>query len=133
MVKLPDGAQQIAPYLLYEDATRAVEWLAGAFGFSERMHMANEAGAVVHAEMTLGDGIFLLGAPGGGYQGPAKAGQRHSQVYVYVDDVDAHCAQARTHGAEIVEEPADQPYGERRYGALDLEGHAWYFATPISS
>jgi uncharacterized glyoxalase superfamily protein PhnB len=131
MVKLPEGAQQIAPYLLYEDATRAVDWLGEAFGFEERMRMTNEAGAVAHAEMALGDGMFLLGAPGGGYESPARSGQRHSQVYVYVDDVDAHCARARAHGAEVIEEPADQPYGERRYGALDVEGHAWYFATPL--
>jgi uncharacterized glyoxalase superfamily protein PhnB len=49
-------------------------------------------------------------------------------LYVYVDDVDAHCELARVAGAVIVEEPADQPYGERRYRARDPEGHSWYFA-----
>ena len=33
--------------------------------------------------------------------------------------------------AEIMEEPADQPYGHRRYTARDPEGHHWYFAQAV--
>jgi len=50
---------------------------------------------------------------------------------VYVEDVDAHHARAAAAGAEIAEEPHDEPYGERRYAAEDPEGHCWYFATPL--
>jgi uncharacterized glyoxalase superfamily protein PhnB len=52
-------------------------------------------------------------------------------LYVYVGDVDAHCARAREGGAEIVEEPSDQEYGERVYHARDIEGHDWYFGQPV--
>jgi uncharacterized glyoxalase superfamily protein PhnB len=34
-------------------------------------------------------------------------------------------------GAEIVTEPADQEYGDRRYMAKDPEGHEWFFATQV--
>jgi len=131
MTKLPEGATQIAPYLLYEDPSQALEWLRDAFGFEERMRLTEGDGTVFHAEMTLGDGMFMLGTPGHGYQNPAHSGHRHHQVYVYVDDVDAHFEQARAHGAEIVAEPEDQFYGDRRYAARDLEGHEWYFATHV--
>jgi uncharacterized glyoxalase superfamily protein PhnB len=47
-----------------------------------------------------------------------------------VDDVDEHFERAKAAGAEITEEPTDQEYGERRYIAVDLEGHQWYFAQP---
>ncbi|HEX7165384.1 MAG TPA: VOC family protein, partial [Acidimicrobiales bacterium] len=47
------------------------------------------------------------------------------------DDVDAHCDAARRAGAEIVEEPADQPFGDRIYLARDPEGHEWYFAQHL--
>jgi uncharacterized glyoxalase superfamily protein PhnB len=40
-------------------------------------------------------------------------------------------ARAVAAGAEIVEEPVDQPYGVREYGARDLEGHLWYFHSPL--
>ncbi|MDP6606406.1 MAG: hypothetical protein QF664_09145 [Dehalococcoidia bacterium] len=38
---------------------------------------------------------------------------------------------ARAAGATILQQPTDQFYGDRRYGALDLEGHEWYFATHV--
>ncbi|MEP6908956.1 MAG: VOC family protein [Actinomycetota bacterium] len=49
-----------------------------------------------------------------------------------VDDVDAHYERARAAGAEIGMEPTDQPYGDRRYDAEDLEGHDWFFAQRLS-
>jgi uncharacterized glyoxalase superfamily protein PhnB len=52
-------------------------------------------------------------------------------LYVLVDDVDAHYERARAAGAEILEEPADQEYGDRRYAAMDPEGHHWFFAQQL--
>jgi predicted enzyme related to lactoylglutathione lyase len=39
---------------------------------------------------------------------------------VAVDDADAHHARAVQAGADIIEEPIDQPYGVREYGARDF-------------
>ena len=55
----------------------------------------------------------------------------HSQLYVYVDDVDAHFTRAQEAGAKIIEEPADQFYGDRRYVAEDPERQQWSFATRV--
>lgn len=55
---------------------------------------------------------------------------RHG-LYVHVEDVDAHCARSRAAGAEIVDEPADQEYGERRCHCRDPGGYSWYFAQPL--
>lgn len=35
---------------------------------------------------------------------------------------------ARAAGAQIIEPPTDQPYGGRRFGASDPEGHQWWFS-----
>jgi uncharacterized glyoxalase superfamily protein PhnB len=43
-------------------------------------------------------------------------------------DVDAHYAKAVAEGAKIVEELQETVYGERQYGAEDLEGHKWLFS-----
>jgi uncharacterized glyoxalase superfamily protein PhnB len=48
-------------------------------------------------------------------------------MHIGVDDVEAHCKNARAAGAVIVQEPADQFYGDRTYRARDLEGHNWTF------
>jgi uncharacterized glyoxalase superfamily protein PhnB len=65
------------------------------------------------------------------YRSPKSLGTRTAQVHVYVDDVDAHYERARAAGAEIRAEPADQPYGDRRYDAYDPEGQLWSFAQRI--
>ena len=123
--------QTVTPYLLYEDATAAVDWLTGAFGFRENTRIELD-GSVNHAELDVGDGsIVYLGQPSGeDYRNPKRAGQT-SLVYVYVADVDAHHAQAKEAGAKIVEDPNDQEYGDRRYTADDPEGHQWCFAQQI--
>ena len=125
--------QTITPYLLYEDAGAAPEWLSNAFGFIEKERIENSDGRVGHAAMDVGGGASVfLGGPGGDYRSPKRLGATTALVYLYVDDVDAHFAHAREAGAEIVDEPADQPYGDRRYSARDLEGQHWYFATPVA-
>ena len=52
-------------------------------------------------------------------------------LYVYVDDVDAHCARARVAGANIVSEPETMFWGDRTYVAEDLEAHRWTFAQRV--
>jgi uncharacterized glyoxalase superfamily protein PhnB len=120
--------QTITPYMLYEDVDAALEFLSKAFGFKEVLRYTGEAGYVNHAEMRIGDGKIYLGDPGDQYRNPKALGQETVGIYVLVDDVDGHFERAKAAGVEIKEEPTDQPYGERRYIARDLEGHYWFFA-----
>lgn len=132
--------QQAIPMIAYMDVGAAIDWLGTAFGFKESGERYTEPdGTVSHAELELNGGIVMLGYPGPQYQSPA----RHAEVcriaarwlelpyvidgvMVYVEDVDRHCAQARSAGATILREPKDEPYG-RLYNAADLEGHRWMF------
>jgi len=125
----PEGYQRVIPYVLYEDASAAIEFVCNAFGFSERMRMPGEDGKLMHAEIER-DGNVVMLATAMSEMGQSSA--RHqsgysSMVLCYVDDVDAHYEQASEAGAEILAEPADQFYGDRTYAAFDLEGHRWYF------
>ena len=123
--------QTVTPYLLYEDADAALDWLAKAFGFREADRIAGPDGKVAHAEMVVGEGSSIfLGGPGGDYRSPKQVG-RTSLVYVYVAEVGAHHARAKEASAAIVEEPHDEAYSDRRYAAEDPEGHLWYFATQL--
>ena len=124
-------ASTITPYLLYEDGAAAMDFIRDAFGFEEVLRSQSPEGRVWHGELRLGDGSVFLGEPGGGYRSPKRLGTTTVGVHVYVDDVDAHHERARAAGAEIVEEPADQEYGDRRYTARDLEGHQWFFAQRV--
>jgi uncharacterized glyoxalase superfamily protein PhnB len=123
--------QTVTPYLLYEDAAAAIDWLCEVFGFEERLRFTDDAGIVTHAELTLGAGEVFLGHPGEGYRNPSALGAFTHLVHVYVDDVDAHHARAVAGGAAIHLGPHDTPYGDRRYDTEDLEGHRWSFAQVL--
>jgi len=127
----PEGFPRITPYLYYEDVAAALDFLGRAFGFRERMRMPGPDGRPSHAEVELADGVVMLGHPGPEYRCPKRTGQATQNVHVYVDDVDKHFARAKQAGAKILAEPADQFYGDRRYGAEDPEGHQWYFAQHV--
>jgi uncharacterized glyoxalase superfamily protein PhnB len=125
--------QRITPYLCYEEVDAALDFLSRAFGFQEVLRFTGAEGYVNHAEMHLGDGVIFLGDPGDDYKNPKRLGQDTVGIYVYVDDVDAHYDRARAAGAEIVRDPSDEEYGDRRYDAVDPKGHRWYLAQRIRS
>ncbi len=123
---------QVTPYLLYEDCAAAIAFLTRAFGFRELLRFDGPDGAVTHAELALPrGGVVFVGDPRGDYRNPGRDGRITVAIHVYVDDVDAHHARARDAGAEIAEPPNDTPYGDRRYSALDPQGHQWYFAQHV--
>jgi uncharacterized glyoxalase superfamily protein PhnB len=124
--------QRVTPYLLYEDGEAAIEFLTKAFGFREERRATGAAGGL-HAELEVAPdgGWVYLGQPPNGFRNPSVVG-RTSEVYVLVDDVDGHYARAKAEGARIIEEPNDLPFGHRRYGCTDPQGHEWYFAQPVA-
>jgi uncharacterized glyoxalase superfamily protein PhnB len=123
----------ITAYLLYRDAGSAVDWLAKAFGLEKDEVLTGADGRVNHASMTFGQALLMLGSPGPDFKSPRALGHSTANLYVDVDDVEAHYAGAVAAGATIVEEPNDTFYGARRYGAEDLEGHRWYFAQDLTA
>jgi PhnB protein len=127
----PKNTPRITPYLLYEDVASAIGWLTRAFGFQESMRLPGPDGKIAHAEIRLADGLIMMGCPGPEYQNPKRSGHVTQNLYVYVDDVDAHFERAREASAQILEEPTNQFYGDRRYAAVDPEGHCWYFAQHV--
>jgi uncharacterized glyoxalase superfamily protein PhnB len=125
--------QLVTPYLYYEDGEAAIEFLTRAFGFREVDRATGSAGGL-HAELEVSEagGRIYLGQPTGDFRNPADVGST-CQLYVIVDAVDAHYSRAAAEGAEIVAEPKDLPYGQRRYECVDPQGHEWVFAEVIAA
>jgi uncharacterized glyoxalase superfamily protein PhnB len=117
----------VIPVLIYPDVREAVDWLGAAFGFVERVQIGEDH----RAQLSFGDGAVIIGDVRNDRR-PPRAGEATHSVMVRVDDAHAHCERAREHGARIVEEPTDFPYGERQYAAEDLAGHQWTFSQTIA-
>ena len=131
MVKNP--AQRIYPYLQYDDAPAAIEFLERAFGFEEKFRIPMSDGRLGHAEVELEGVVVMLASayPEMSLVSPRSLDGVPSQVLIYVDDVDAHFERARAAGAPIDAEPEDQFYGDRVYRCRDPEGHRWTFSTHV--
>jgi uncharacterized glyoxalase superfamily protein PhnB len=124
----------IVPAMRYRDANAAVEWLCKNFGFEEHGVYRNDQGQVIHAELSFGNGMIMLGpvadTPFSRFmRQPNDVGGETQSCYVIVSDADAHYAKAKAGGAEILLDIKDEDYGGRGYSCRDLEGHIWTFGT----
>lgn len=127
----PAPSPSIYPRLAYRDEHAALEFLVRAFGFAERREARMEHPDGTLAWLELGNGLIMIGRSGAhrhGLTSPADAQATTTMINVYVNDVDAHHRRAAAEGADIQSEPEDMFWGDRRYEALDLEGHRWHFA-----
>jgi uncharacterized glyoxalase superfamily protein PhnB len=113
----------VIPVLVYPDVRAAVAWLEAAFGFAERVRIGDGH----RAQLRVGEGGAIIVADVHGERTAPVPGRETHAVKIRVADVDALVARARSHGARILEEPADQPYGERECAIEDLAGHRWQF------
>lgn len=121
------------PILVCADIPATHDFLVAAFGFTSGGIHRLPDGQAVHAEVRAGDIAIWLHreAPELKLASPGVLPASHSGLVIHVDNVDTHYEQARTNGATIENAPKDMPYGQREYGARDLEGHRWWFATPL--
>ncbi|HXR13112.1 MAG TPA: VOC family protein [Solirubrobacteraceae bacterium] len=117
----------VIPVLIYPDVREAVDWLVAAFGFAERVWIGENH----RAQLSFGDGALIVGDIRGDRLAPRQGEVTHS-VVVRVEDAAAHCAHAREHGARILEEPIDHPYGECQYSAEDPWRHQWTFSQTLA-
>jgi uncharacterized glyoxalase superfamily protein PhnB len=116
----------VIPVISYPDVRQAAKWLGEAFGFIERLRVADH-----RVQMRLGEAsvILSLGLPRDEVRSATEA--THS-VIVRIADVDSHYLKAKAAGALILHEPQIFPYGEKQYSAEDLAGHVWVFSQSVA-
>ena len=130
---VPEGYHTLSTYLAVDDAARAIEYYAQAFGAQEVMRMDAPGGKIAHAELELGDSRIMLSdpVPQASTKPPQQLGGTSASVFMYVEDVDAVVAQAVAAGATITMEVADQFWGDRFGTITDPFGHVWSIATHV--
>ncbi len=121
----PDGYHSVTPYLIVDGAAGLIDFLKAAFAAQEFHRFDAPGGRIGHAEVWIGDSAVMLGDARAEWQ------SMPSTLYVYVDDVDATYRRALEAGAETVQEPTDQFYGDRSAGVKDPCGNLWWIATHI--
>jgi PhnB protein len=129
--KIPEGYHSITPALIVKNGDAAIEFYKKGFGAEERSRMKSPDGRVAHAELKLGDSVFMLSDeyPEMKCHSPNSIGGSPVSMYVYVEDVDALFDKAVSAGAKVLDPVKDEFWGDRHGRLEDPFGHLWSIAT----
>jgi len=127
-----DCKSTVIPGLRYRDAHKAIDFLVAAFGFEKQAVYDGPDGTVMHAQLTFGNGMVMLGSASNEGEWskwmaqPDEIGGRETMTpcLIVLDAVPVY-ASAKAAGAQIVQELAEMPYGGKAFACTDPEGHRW--------
>lgn len=122
---VPEGYHTLTPHLIVQGAPKLLDFLKQAFDAKEKYSLTGPNGAIMHAEVKIGDSMVMIGEAMGEWKAmPAS-------IALYTDNADALYKRALEAGATSIREPADQFYGDRSGGVKDPAGNHWWIATHI--
>ena len=130
---VPGNYPRVTAYLAVEGAAEAIDFYAAVLGAVERLRIASPDGRVGHAELVVGDGLFMVAdsAPEMGAPDPRTVGGTPVTMNVYVENADTTFAAAIARGATELRPVQDQFYGDRGGTFEDPWGHRWSVQTHI--
>lgn len=122
---VPDGYHTITPYLIVPDVAALVDFLKRAFHAKQFDWNVAPDGTVAHASVKIGDSMLMMGAATGSWKAEPIT------LYMYVEEMDYVYQAALAAGAESLQEPRHEFYGDRTAAIKDPAGNHWYIATRI--
>ena len=121
--RTPADLNRLGLAIYYAKPDEAADWLADAFGFVPAGRYGGDDYEHRWIEFKIGNSSVMLFPLDGE---PGEMPTVTHQPWIFVDDLDAHLAHARSRGATIV--AGISQHGYRAYEAADLEGRRWTFA-----
>jgi PhnB protein len=118
----PEGYHTVTPVVVVAGAAKLIDFAKQAFGAEEMMRAPGPGGAIMHAEIKVGDSIIML-------SDPMRGESMTASLYLYVDNADAVFKRAVAAGATSDMEPTDMFWGDRMGSLKDPFGNHWTVAT----
>jgi uncharacterized glyoxalase superfamily protein PhnB len=126
----------VIPGLRYRNAKAMIEWLVKAFGFEKQAVYEGSNGVVMHAQLTFGNGMIMIGSVDNStpsskmLKQPDEIGGAETQTpYLVAADIDALYGSAKAAGAKMVIDLEGKEYGGKAFSCTDPEGHVWHVGT----
>jgi len=125
----PKGSPQLTTFFTTRDTAAALDFYIGVLGAELLARFDGPDGKVAHAELRLGDAMFLVGdaAPAVGLVPPPAEGNNFTMTY-WSADPDELFARAVAAGATPVAEVDDVFSGDRMGVIRDPAGIRWCLA-----
>jgi PhnB protein len=129
---IPDGYHSITPFIVVNEAAKAIEWYQRVFDAKVLTRNDGPDGSVMHAEVQIGDSILQLADanPQWGLISPDPE-QITASLVLWVPDCDAVYAKAVEAGATVREEPSVFVTGDRYASIADPFGRRWAIQTRV--
>ena len=121
-VNIPEGYQQIMPYLVVENASAFISFTQKVFDATERLKTMRDEHTIMHAEISIGESVIMIA------DATAQYSVQNAGLFIYADDCDAVFQKALDNGATTLMVPADQSYG-RSGGVKDAFGNTWWITS----
>ena len=121
----PKDYNSVSPYLIVNDASGTINFLAQVFGGVQIRRLPTPDGKIMHAEVRIDDTVVMLADSADGWP-PSP-----SHIHIYVPDVDAAYGRALNSGAVSVQEPVQKGDEDKRGGVKDASGTTWWIATKV--
>lgn len=119
---------ELFPIISTTDLQRSLGFYRDLLGGTVAFQFPDPDGAVVYVGVDIGRSHLGIG-----HDPDAAAGRATISLWVYTDDCDATIERLRPAGVPILEEPVDQPWGERVALVEDPDGIRVRIATRPSS
>ena len=128
---IPKGYHSVTPYLVVENAAKALDFYKHAFGAKEMFRMDGPAGMIAHAEIQIGDSRVMLAdeSPEMNSRAPGSIGGTPVSLMIYTENVDTVFKAALKAGGIQTRAVEDMFYGDRSGSLTDPFGHQWHIAT----
>ena len=133
----PAGYHTVTPYLIVDNAAKALEFYQKALNAKEIYRLPNPADKsgkkISHAEIRIGDSQLMLSDeyPDMDALGPKTLGGTPASFLIYVDDVDKAFDQAVKAGGKALQPVENQFWGDRTGTLVDPFGHKWTLGTHV--
>jgi len=124
----------LMPTLNVHDADAAFAFYQKAFGFEAGTQLHDDKNKLIRGELKYHDASIVLSPEDSKHPSPVtEKFAASTPLILYVDNVDAATARAKKAGAEIIDAPADQAWGERTALLRDPDGYTWQLTAALTA
>jgi PhnB protein len=120
---VPPGYHTVTPFVIVKGASQFIDFMKEAFGAVEMTRVADESGAIGHAEVRIGDSVVML------FDSKEDWPQTPAFLRIYIEDVDTFYERAIQAGGTSVTKPTNMPWGDRSCRVRDPFGNLWWIMT----